>query len=295
MPSQRLSDVLYERYQDLLQPLMEFYADRGRLPDERELAVASELREKLGSIRRAFGVVRRVTGDDQWEAIERERAQDLIIYLALARFDGRPRFGDLPMALRLDVKALFGAYTRACEQADELLFSAGDLTQVSKACESSTVGKATADALYVHTSALEALPPLLRIYEGCAAGWVGRVEACDIVKLSRRKAQVSYLSYPEFDTDPHPALRESLVVSLHGLEVSHRSYTDTPNPPLLHRKELFVLPDYPLREKFARLTKQEERWGLLDDGHRIGTLQQWQERLRSKGVKLKGHRVVRRQ
>ena len=36
------------------------------------------------------------------------------------------------------------------------------------------------------------------------------------------------------------------------------------NPPILHRKETFLHPTHPLHAKFARLTQQEEKAGLLE-------------------------------
>ena len=50
---------------------------------------------------------------------------------------------------------------------------------------------------------------------------------------------------------------------------------------MLHRKEAFLLPDDPRRVKFERLTRQEERAGLLDETATIGTRAGWAERLGS--------------
>ena len=36
----------------------------------------------------------------------------------------------------------------------------------------------------------------------------------NIIKLHRRKPKVSYLSYPDFDRKPHPALESSMLVIL---------------------------------------------------------------------------------
>jgi hypothetical protein len=66
------------------------------------------------------------------------------------------------------------------------------------------------------------------------------------------------------------------------------------NPPVLHRKEAFLLPDDPRRSKFERLTGQEERAGLLDDTATIGTRAGWVDRLLERGYALRGHRLVRR-
>ena len=113
------------------------------------------------------------------------------------------------------------------------------------------------------------------------------------VKLHRRVPQVSYLAYPHFDRDPHPALTGSLVVHLRTLQVRYIDYRTTDSPPILHRKETFVPADYPLHEKFARLTRQEERWGLYEHPAAIGTRQAWERLLAEKGVRLTGHRVTR--
>ena len=94
---------LFERHKDLLQSLIRFVAAHGRLSEEAELEEAIPLREVFRSLRRAFEIVKSVTGKEQWAAIQRERAQDLLVYLALERFSGRPRFSVLPRALQLNV------------------------------------------------------------------------------------------------------------------------------------------------------------------------------------------------
>ncbi|MFM7788907.1 MAG: hypothetical protein ACKO90_12415, partial [Microcystis panniformis] len=39
----------------------------------------------------------------------------------------------------------------------------------------------------------------------------------------------------------------------------------SPNPPILHEKELLVTADYPNYDKLVRLTQLEKDWGLLED------------------------------
>jgi DNA phosphorothioation-associated putative methyltransferase len=106
------------------------------------------------------------------------------------------------------------------------------------------------------------------------------------------KPQVSFLVYPNFDKDPHPALAASVIGRLRELTVTYRDFTHRDNPPLLHRKETFVPDKYPQREKFSRLTAQEERAGLLDLPT-VGTRSGWFEVLAGAGLELRGHRLVR--
>jgi hypothetical protein len=89
------------------------------------------------------------------------------------------------------------------------------------------------------------------------------------------------------DTDPHPALVRCVKLSLRTRELECYDYAASANPPVLH-------PGHPLHACFARLTRQEERHGLLADPAAIGTRAGWQSRLRQAGFALRGHRLVRR-
>jgi DNA phosphorothioation-associated putative methyltransferase len=167
------------------------------------------------------------------------------VYLALAAFGGRPKFTALPPDTQLDVRAFFGSYKAACERADTLLFGAGNQEAIDRACREAPVGKLTPEALYVHVSALARLSPLLRVYEGCGRILTGTVEAVTIVKLHRFEPKVSYLVYPTFDREPHPALHMSVRADLRRLDIRIRDFRKWQNPPILHRKETFVAADYP--------------------------------------------------
>jgi len=45
-------------------------------------------------------------------------------------------------------------------------------------------------------------------------------------------------------------------------------------------------------KKFAKLSRQEEDWGLLEDWKQINDLRSWQECLEAYCAELKEHRVV---
>jgi DNA phosphorothioation-associated putative methyltransferase len=294
----RVRQALYDAHRDAMDELARFVASRGRLPEPWELArSADQLLAVFPSIKRATAVLREVVGSHDWdndlESARRRARQDLLVYLALAAFTGRPKASGLPRDIALDIKALFGSYRAACDQADRLLHSVANQESLNTACRQSHVGKLTAEALYVHTSALDSLSPILRVYEGCAKALTGTVGEATLIKFSRTAAKVSYLAYPDFDRDPHPALSTSLRADLRRLHVKYLDFKDSENPPVLHRKETFVPPDYPGREKFARLTRQEERAGLLQATSTIGTRNGWQLHLDEFGYRVSGHRLSR--
>ena len=291
-PSIRFSEDEFKENKQLLEPLMDFVSDRGRLPVAGELTVAEDIKSVFGGVPRAFSLVRRVTGAEDWDAVRRQRTEDTLVYLALAAFPKRPRFSALPTDLRYDIRAFFGTYKKACQQADALLYSAGNLRAVSAACEKAEVGKVLPEALYVHHTALPRLPALLRVYEGCGRQLVGSIDGVTLMKLSRNKAKVSYLLYPDFDRDGHPALLECFIADLQRLVLHHRDYRRSVNPPILHRKELFVSDDYPRRHLFARLTAAEEAANLLLTVAPIGFLRDWTDFVAERALQIRGHALL---
>jgi len=69
-------------------------------------------------MKRAFALVKRVTGTDEWDAIARRCTEDLLVYLAHGRFRRRPPMTALPLRLQRDIRVFFGRYTKACRQAE---------------------------------------------------------------------------------------------------------------------------------------------------------------------------------
>ena len=293
LPRRRIGELRLEENRQALEPLMGVIAELGRLPDRVEFAGTEAIVERFGSLKRAYAAIRQISGDETWDAIARRRREDILVYLALSRFGRRPLLSHLPQTLRRDMKAFFGTYNKACGEADALLFKAGDAAATDEACKRSTIGKLLPDDLYVHRRWLDTLEPLLRIYEGCGRSYLGEVEGANIIKIHRRTGKLSYLIYPEFDADPHPALLRCVKLNLRTRQIECYDYSQSANPPVLHRKESFLLPDDGDYAKYVRLTSQEVKHGLLDDPASIGTRDGWHRRLVDHGFGLKGHRLVR--
>jgi DNA phosphorothioation-associated putative methyltransferase len=292
-PKVRLQVSTFEEYKALLQPLMDFYTDRGRLPTLEEMSAESlgPLQEQFGSIKRAFKVILQATDAGEWDAIADKRRSDLMVYLALSHFGKRPKFRELSTAVQADVKALFGSYQQACNAADLMLMSLGQTSLIAERCRQSPIGQQRPNSLWVHVSALDQLDPLLRLYEGCAARTIGRPEEATAVKFHIQNPKITYLVIPNFDKVAHPPLKTAMTIPLQDLRVRYRDY-DPDNPPVLHQKDQLLMPDYPDYGKFAKLSQQERNWGLLDDVKAIFYQRGWQQCLAQNGAELRGHRVV---
>ncbi len=292
VPRVSIVNKRFEDYRELLTPLMAFFTDRGRLPTLEELPEAAALNNQFGSLKRAFQIVLQATNPQEWDTISDRRRGDLLVYLALSHFGRRPKLRDLAPVVQADIKGLFGGYQQACAAADLMLMSLGNLAVVAERCQTSPIGKKLPNSLWVHVSAIETLDPLLRLYEGCASRTIGRPAEATVVKFHCHQPKITYLVYPDFDTDPHPVLHTSMQIDLRDLHVHYHDHDLADNPPILHQKDRLVAPDYPLYEKFAKLTQQETEWGLLDDWKRIGDRRSWQQCLEDHCADLKGHRVV---
>jgi len=290
-PRQRTSERRFEEHRPLLEPLIAKIAELGRLPFPDELPESQTLIAAFGSLKRAFALIRRVTGAEEWETLRQDRIDDLTVYLALSRFRRRPPISALPMDLQRDIREFFGTYTRACESADACLFQVGNADAIDQACQRSPVGRLSSNALLVHKSAVNALEPILRIYEGCARAYLGEIDDTNVVKLHRFSGKISYLACPDFDTAPHPAIQRIVKLSLRSRELDCRDHTGDEDPLLLDQKDRMVA-DYPLREKFARFTDQEKRHGLLEGLNDLFTRRLWELRLDEAGLQLRGSRLL---
>ena len=84
----RLSDSLFDKNRTLLEDTYGVHStERDGYLKRHELSQAGEIEgEALGSIKRAFSIIRRVTGPDDWDRISVERSEDLLVFIALAQF-----------------------------------------------------------------------------------------------------------------------------------------------------------------------------------------------------------------
>ncbi|MEU2448999.1 DNA phosphorothioation-associated putative methyltransferase [Streptomyces sp. NPDC012765] len=270
------------------------YAERhGRLPRMEE--VPQPMAELLSHLRP--NEIRRLVRDSAdprkiEEGVKRTTLNTLL-FLAVELFNGRGPFSSVPLGVQLDVRAFFSSYKEACQRSDRLLLKLRDDAYLRGAMSASAVGKLTPTALYLHQRALDRMPTVLRLYEHCASIAAGRPQAWTLVKLQYQGRAVSWLDYPDFDTDPHPRILSSYQVELKTLETSHTSYTESRNRPLLHRKHEFLTPEDPDVARYRRLTAAEVRAGLYEYPHLIGTENGWEAELNRCGRALRGHRLVR--
>ncbi|WP_295880899.1 DNA phosphorothioation-associated putative methyltransferase [uncultured Thiohalocapsa sp.] len=160
-------------------------------------------------------------------------------------------------------------------------------------------GKLVGNKRYLHVDALpraadgqEAQALLAAVARAEALAGVRRGEHFNLVRIDADGAELALVHYPGFVGEPFPALAQSWRVDLAAGTLSHRTYADSLNPPILHRKELLLAADDPRRAAWAELTAACESVGLFDDPRRIGYKRQWEQLVRERGYRLMDHALV---
>lgn len=286
-------DWLAEFRKDIIATrLIELTSELGRSPLPREFDGYDALSRRFGSRARVDRlVVSALNPDSLVEARERKRS-DLLTFLAMLHLRGLrpPPLRALPPETQADIKLVWRSYADAVEAGREFLFQLGKPQRISEACQSSEVGKRLPTDFYVHASAEEHLPALLRVVIFAAHQVVGDVEY-DVAKLTTDGRKVSFLKYKAFEEDGHPELQYSVRVHLPTASYAIRDYTESENPPILHRKEALVAADHSNFREFASLTEREEHFGLLAHPT-IGFRTQWRQLLAERGLEVVGHEIV---
>jgi len=114
----------------------------------------------------------------------------------------------------------------------------------------------------------------------------------NVVKYDSKSQALSLLWYPGFFDDAFPALEKSYRIDLNTKRVEKRSYQASFNPPILHRKELFLSQNDPHIAQFKELTSTAEQLGLFENPIRIGFKQAWKNLIAEKGFQLVDHQFV---
>ncbi len=160
---------------------------------------------------------------------------------------------------------------------------------------SDKLGKYVRSSRYLHIEALDLLnssdQEIIESTEKLAQ--VTKDVDYNVIRISQNKESISFLHYPGFFDQPFPKLNSSWRVELTGTQqVCKRSYVDSLNPPILHRKELLLPPEHKEITRFQELTRTAETLGLFEDPSRIGFQNQWERLINEKGYQLVDHEFV---
>lgn len=258
----------YRQHAEKLDALWLRWIELGRPPQKDECQNTSDIIELLGTWKRALNFLKRFHGDEILQQAFDSRRDDLTIYFAMRRFEAKRVYRNLPESLKRDVKAFFNNYQNAQQAGENLLFSAGNSEVIKQLCkEAAEQGYGYLDekgSLTFHTSQAELLPPLLRVYIGCATQVFGDITNVDLLKIHSESGKLSLMKYDDFEGSALPRMLERIKINLVNQRFDYYKYGEEYASPYLYLKSRFISSDYPNHEEQTTFDKQLQALETID-------------------------------
>lgn len=285
--------AFYEMHRALLDQLWETWLELGRKPELDEVERRIEIETVFGSLTKALKFLERFHGNAAVTAALHSRKEDLTVYFALQQFEQRKTYTAFSEELRRDIRTFFGNYQNVQVEARLLLFSAGNRDLVRQLCrEAASTGLGWLEkdrALYLHTSLVERLPAVLRVYVGCASYLYGDVTGADLLKIHIDSAKITLMSFDDFEGKPLPRLLERIKIRFRDQESERFTYGAAYEPPYLYRKSRFLTEDFSHYAEQLAFEQALEAQQLFDfrEGHGPPP-QVFEDRLKAARLEVEG-------
>ena len=241
--SKDISTEVIDKHQALFDDFWSTTLDLGRIPANSEFEYSEQLRRVAGSHLKAFHALNEQCGGSLFIEAQEARKNDLLVYFALGLFEKRQAYIQMPDSLKRDIKSFFQSITAAQEQARDILFSVGRPEVIQTACveaqEQIQCGEYTdGHSFTFHKDFLNSLPPVLRIYIGCAIQLYGDIEEMQLIKAHIRSGKVSLMRYKDWEKET-PMLIERIKIKLRDQDIDFFDYVGEYEPTPLLNKDLF--------------------------------------------------------
>ena len=285
-------EKFYFDNKELLDEVWVKWLSLGRKPKLHEIQNVEAIENLFGTTNKALNFIERVHGHELLDEAETLRRNDLLVFLAVRIFDRRRGYRALPEELKKDIGIFFGTQQNAKELATDLLFSVSEVEKISAACfESADQGVGWLDrdrSLQLHTSMLEELPPILRVYVSCGLKLYGDISNADIVKIHIQSGKLTLMIYDDFDGKPLPRLIERVKILLRDQSIQFYDYVDNFEPPYLLYKSRFITSDFPNYELQCKFDKNIGDLALYDEFGFDADRAIFDKRLRELGFEVEG-------
>lgn len=258
----------YTEHKTLLDSLWKQWLESGREPDRGEIKNLPQLLEAFSSLSKALRFLRSQKDDTILETARKLRQDDLLVYFALGMFERRKTYRHLDPQLQRDIKALFADYESAQLAARDLLFQISEPECIDAAClEAASKGLGwyiEGESLQLHSSLVERLSPILRIYIGCGTTLYGDIKSADIVKIHIRSGKLTLMQFDNFHGEPLPRMTNRVKILFHRQEFHLFEYGEEFEPPYLYLKSRFMNEEMDGYSEQATFDNQLEALNLFD-------------------------------
>jgi DNA phosphorothioation-associated putative methyltransferase len=192
--------ALYDKHKTRLEAYWEQILNLGRVPSPEEYPEGKILQEelKLTPAKLQTWFIERY-GKEALESVYKKRKDDLLVYLGLANFKRKIPFTHLSIRLQKDIKTFFSSYSSGQQEAIQQLFHIGNASEIESRCHKihneSGIGVLDEQALYISSTDLQELDPVLRMYVGVAGLLYGDISEVDEIKIHKQSGKVTFLQY----------------------------------------------------------------------------------------------------
>lgn len=237
--------LIIAQHQELFDEFWQTCLKLGRLPINDEFPRSDETKTLIGSHRKVFNLLLSQEGTSDFEAAQQQRKDDLLLYFAMTLFSKRKPYSQQPVTLKNDIKAFFGDYKTALNQAEDLLVTIADQTLIEDACKQAheTLPASVYNighSLVLHKSYLEQIPLVLRTYVAAALQMYGEIEEqIDLVKIHTTSGKLTLTAYDDY-AQSVPFLVERIKIKMADQEIDFFDYVNESKRPPLLNKHLYM-------------------------------------------------------
>jgi DNA phosphorothioation-associated putative methyltransferase len=269
VPRPDRNQLKYEAVREPLDALWNSWMNLGREPDENETEHVDALIGAFGSLARARRFLLGIKDRALVERAREARLADLAVYFALAQFARREPYKLLEAGVQRDIRSFFGDYKTAQLYARQLLFKISDVNEISAACataaERGLGWLEEGHSLQLHTSLVERLSPVLRIYVACGSLVYGDIQTADLVKIHIASGKLTLMKFDNFEGCPLPRMVQRVKLNLRSQDIEIFDYGEHFHPPYLYFKSRYINEEFPCyAEQLAFDDKLAELDHLLD-------------------------------
>lgn len=258
----------YAAHQALLDSLWQQWLKTGREPDKSEVKNMPQVLEVFGSLPKTLRFLRSQKDDAILETARKLRQNDLLVYFALGMFEKRKPYRHLDPQLQRDIKAHFADYEAAQLAARELLFQISQPELIDAACrDAASKGLGwyiEGESLQLHSSLVERLTPILRIYIGCGTALYGDISSADLVKIHIRSGKLTLMRFDDFYGKPLSKMIHRVKILFHKQEFHLFEYGEEFEPPYLYLKSRFMNEEMDSYAEQIAFDNQLEALNLFD-------------------------------
>lgn len=234
----------YAMYREPLDRLLELWLSLGRQPEKSEVDDLLVITHGFGSLSKALRFLEHRTDPEEFQRAAASRVAELQVFLALQIFEQKKSYRHYERGLQQDIKHFFGDYATAKTSAQSLLFQIADVQAIELACrhaaEHGLGWFEKGRSLQLHVSLVEQLPPLLRVYVGCAVVLYGDYRYADLIKIHITSGKVSLMRFDDFEGQPLPRMVERVKIKLRQQNIEYFAYGEEYDPPFLFQKSRYI-------------------------------------------------------